>query len=156
MPLAEKIRKLRMKHDLSLSDVAQVVGVQKSTVQRWEKNGIKSIKQDKLVLLAKALRTSVAYLTDQTKDASAPPGIPYEDAQFLRHATTRLAVRVMLHLNGYEFVTEDGVDLACKDGACIRLTPKSEKMIARKLQEYTDFIVGPLLEAYQQDEENMA
>lgn len=157
MSFAEKIKKLRMKHDLSLEDVAQQVGVQRSTVQRWEKGGIKSIKQDKLVLLAKALRTSVAFLMDQTQDSSTPPGQPRSEAALLQQASPKLVVRMLLRLNGYSFTTEDDVEFAVKDDACIRLTPKNEKAVARKLMDYAEFIVGPILESYRQDEtEDMA
>lgn len=62
MELKEKIRLLRKDLHLTLEDVAKIVGVGKSTVRKWETGEIDNMKLDKIALLAKALKTSPAYL----------------------------------------------------------------------------------------------
>ena len=60
--LSQKIYQLRKHHDLTLEEVAEVVGVGKSTVRKWETGMIANMRRDKIGLLAKALHTSPAYL----------------------------------------------------------------------------------------------
>ena len=76
--LSAKIKLLRKEKGLTLEQVASVVGVQKSTVRKWETGMITSMKQDKIANLAKALGTTTAYLMDmETKEDAdaklAPP-----------------------------------------------------------------------------------
>ena len=60
--MSQKIYELRKQHGLTLEQVADVVGVGKSTVRKWETGMIANMKRDKIALLAKALHTSPAYL----------------------------------------------------------------------------------------------
>lgn len=60
--LKDLIRAQRAKCGRTLEEIAKEVGVSKATVQRWESGEIKDMRRDKLVLLAKALRTTPAYL----------------------------------------------------------------------------------------------
>ena len=60
--LSEKIRYLRDKHGLTLEQVAQQVGVGKSTVRKWETGIIANMRRDKIEKLATALHTSPGYL----------------------------------------------------------------------------------------------
>ena len=54
----------------TLDEVAQIVGVSKTTVQRWESGNIKNIKFDKIENLAKALETTPEYLMGVETDAN--------------------------------------------------------------------------------------
>lgn len=47
---------------MTLEQVADIVGVGKSTVRKWETGMIANMKRDKIALLAKALGTTPAYL----------------------------------------------------------------------------------------------
>lgn len=72
----ERIKKLRIEHDLSMQELADRVGVAKSTVFRWE-NGetpLEAAGNARVTRLADVLGTSVPYLKGQTDDqrASAP------------------------------------------------------------------------------------
>lgn len=58
MELKDRIKNLRLEHDLTLDDVAKVVGVSRQTIQRYESGVISNIPSDKIELLAKALNTS--------------------------------------------------------------------------------------------------
>jgi transcriptional regulator with XRE-family HTH domain len=60
--MALKIKELRKSKGMTLEQVANVVGVGKSTVRKWETGLIANMKRDKIALLAKALSTTPAYL----------------------------------------------------------------------------------------------
>ena len=60
--MAKKIKDLRLEKGLTLEQVANVVGVGKSTVRKWETGMIANMKRDKIASLAKALGTTPAYL----------------------------------------------------------------------------------------------
>ena len=60
--LSKKIKELRLSHGMTLEEVANIVGVGKSTVRKWETGAIANMKRDKIALLAKALSTTPAYL----------------------------------------------------------------------------------------------
>lgn len=60
--LSRKIRELRLAKGMTLEQVADIVGVGKSTVRKWETGMIANMKRDKIALLAKALSTTPAYL----------------------------------------------------------------------------------------------
>ena len=54
MKINEKIRSLRKQKDMTLEDVAKLVGVSRQTIQRYESGVISNIPYDNIVLLAKA------------------------------------------------------------------------------------------------------
>ena len=60
--LSVKIKRLRLEKEMTLEQVADIVGVGKSTVRKWETGMIANMKRDKIALLAKALGTTPAYL----------------------------------------------------------------------------------------------
>lgn len=75
--LSRKIKQLRLAKDMTLEEVATIVGVGKSTVRKWETGMIANMKRDKIALLAKALDTTPAYLMGWKEDEQqTPPGEP--------------------------------------------------------------------------------
>ena len=60
--MAKRIKELRTAKGLTLEQVADVVGVGKSTVRKWETGMIANMRRDKIASLAKALGTTPAYL----------------------------------------------------------------------------------------------
>ena len=60
--MSRKIKRLRLAKKMTLEQVADIVGVGKSTVRKWETGMIANMKRDKIALLAKALSTTPAYL----------------------------------------------------------------------------------------------
>jgi transcriptional regulator with XRE-family HTH domain len=66
--MAQRIKALRREKGLTLEQVAEVVGVGKSTVRKWETGMIANMKRDKIADLAKALGTTPAYLMGWEKD----------------------------------------------------------------------------------------
>lgn len=60
--MAQRIKNLRLEKRLTLEQVANVVGVGKSTVRKWETGIIANMKRDKIAILAEALGTTPEYL----------------------------------------------------------------------------------------------
>lgn len=81
MDMARKIKALRQEQGLTLDQVAQVVGVGKSTVRKWETGMIANMKRDKIAALAKALHTTPAYLMgwDDSKEEEKTSSPSKED-----------------------------------------------------------------------------
>lgn len=73
--MAQKIKTLRQEKGLTLEQVADVVGVGKSTVRKWENGIIANMRRDKIAGLAKALGTTPEYLMgwDEKKDSPTEP-----------------------------------------------------------------------------------
>ena len=74
--MAQRIKALRQEKGLTLEQVAEVVGVGKSTVRKWETGMIANMRRDKIADLAKALGTTPAYLMgweeEDTKQEVSP------------------------------------------------------------------------------------
>ena len=68
--LSKKICCLRKKNNMTLEQVADIVGVGKSTVRKWETGMIANMRRDKIALLAKALHTTPAYLMGWDESSS--------------------------------------------------------------------------------------
>ena len=66
--MAQRIKELRREKGLTLEQVADIVGVGKSTVRKWETGMIANMKRDKISSLAKALGTTPAYLMGWKED----------------------------------------------------------------------------------------
>lgn len=77
MEFNEKIKQLRLSHNMTFEDVARVVGVGKSTVRKWETGDIANMRRDKIAKLAEALHTTPAYLMGWTDEPYMLP-VPSE------------------------------------------------------------------------------
>ena len=66
--MSRKIKQLRIERNMTLEQVASIVGVGKSTVRKWETGMIANMKRDKIALLAVALGTTPAYLMGWKED----------------------------------------------------------------------------------------
>jgi transcriptional regulator with XRE-family HTH domain len=75
--MAQRIKTLRQEKGLTLEQVADVVGVGKSTVRKWETGMIANMKRDKIASLAKALGTTPEYLMgwDDQKNSPSEPSL---------------------------------------------------------------------------------
>lgn len=62
MNIGDRIRLRRNQLDKTLEEVGKIVGVTRATIQRYENGNIQNIPSDKIELLAKALKTTPAYL----------------------------------------------------------------------------------------------
>ena len=82
--LSRKIKQLRLERDMTLEQVATIVGVGKSTVRKWETGMIANMKRDKISLLATALGTTPAYLMgwkEDTKTATSPEALKLTEGE---------------------------------------------------------------------------
>lgn len=70
--MSRKIKELRLAKGMTLEQVANIVGVGKSTVRKWETGMIANMKRDKIALLAQALSTTPAYLMGWFEEETRP------------------------------------------------------------------------------------
>lgn len=68
MNVSEKIKNRRTELGLTLNQVGQAIGVNQSTVKRWEDGDIKSLKMDKLPALCRVLLVEPEYLLGLRED----------------------------------------------------------------------------------------
>lgn len=73
LDMAKRIKELRLSLNLTLEEVANQVGVGKSTVRKWETGMIANMKRDKIAALAKALHTTPTYLMGWSDEPELPP-----------------------------------------------------------------------------------
>lgn len=62
MEFKDKIKTLRLSRNLTMDELAKMVGVSTPTIQRYESGEIKNVRRDKIYNLSKALGTTPAYL----------------------------------------------------------------------------------------------
>ena len=62
MTIGERIRKKRDEHDMTLEDIAKLIGVSRQTMSRYETGAIKGVPSDKIELIAKVLGSTPGYL----------------------------------------------------------------------------------------------
>lgn len=79
--MAQRIKALRKEKGLTLEQVAQIVGVGKSTVRKWETGIIANMKRDKIALLAKALGTTPEYLMGWDEKESSPTELQLSEGE---------------------------------------------------------------------------
>ena len=62
MEFKDKIKTLRLSRNLTMDELAKMVGVSTPTIQRYESGEIKNVRRDKIYNLSKALGTTPAHL----------------------------------------------------------------------------------------------
>ncbi len=68
MKTGEKIHKLRIQNKLTLKKLGDMVGVERSTVAKWESGIITNMKRDKILKVSEVLGTTPAYLMGWDED----------------------------------------------------------------------------------------
>ena len=82
--MAQRLKQLRQDRGLTLEQVAEVVGVGKSTVRKWETGMIANMRRDKIADLAKALGTTPAYLMgwkEEEDKKDSPNDLPITEGE---------------------------------------------------------------------------
>jgi len=81
MAIKDNIKKKRLALEMTLDDVAKVVGVTRQTILKYENGIISNIPSDKIELLAIALHTTPAVLMGWEENKKSPTdiGIPVGD-----------------------------------------------------------------------------
>ncbi|GAA4294176.1 helix-turn-helix transcriptional regulator [Anaerocolumna aminovalerica] len=62
MEFKDKIKNRRLELNMTMDELAKIVGVSTPTIQRYESGEIKNVRRDKIKLLADALQCSPSYL----------------------------------------------------------------------------------------------
>lgn len=83
-----RIRARREAQGLTLQQIAQKIGVDKSTVQRYENDAIAAVKQPVIAAIASALSTTADYLLCKTDDP-APTEIGMDDFTYALYNESR-------------------------------------------------------------------
>lgn len=78
--MAQRISQLRRDRGMTLEQVADRVGVGKSTVRKWETGLIANMRRDKIAALAAALGTTPGYLMGWEEDP-APDQSPLTEGE---------------------------------------------------------------------------
>lgn len=83
MTIGARIKELRLKNNMMQVDLAKAVNSSKQTIYKYENDIVTNIPYDKIILLAKALNTTTAYLMGWEDEIPAYPGImPVEKKRF--------------------------------------------------------------------------
>lgn len=132
--LSAKIRDLRAKHGLTLEQVAQQVGVGRSTVRKWETGMIANMRRDKIEKLATALHTSPGYLMGWEDETDIPSSLP---ANVIPMPTMKKIPLIGSIACGAPILAEehieDFVDLPAHIKADFSLTCKGDSMINARI-----------------------
>lgn len=73
MDTGEKIKALRLQHNMTLEELGKKVGVGKSTVRKWETGAIANMGRDKIAKLSEVFGVSPTYLIAKSSSSSAIP-----------------------------------------------------------------------------------
>ncbi len=121
MGLCENIKAQRLSLDMTLEEVAKIVGVTRQTILKYENGIISNIPSDKIELLAQALHTSPAYLMGWADD-------PAVDGDGVEVSTD-----VMLISHGKKpTVKDDG--LSDMERLFLSLTPERREEVLRYME----------------------
>ena len=96
MRVGERIKSSRKEIGLSAEQVAKELGVSPATVYRYESNDIMNMRIDKLEPIAKALRTTPAYLMGWEDDKKENP--PAESQRILESVNSSENIDLLLHI----------------------------------------------------------
>ena len=96
MRVGERIKSRRKEIGLSAEQVAKELGVSPATVSRYESNDIMNMRIDKLEPIAKALRTTPAYLMGWEDDKKENP--PAESQRILESVNSSENIDLLLHI----------------------------------------------------------
>ena len=96
---AEKIKELRLTRGLTLEQVANEVGVGKSTVRKWETGMIANMRNDKIKALAKTLGTTPEYLMGWEDAEKEHTPADQELSEMLETLRTREDMRMLFKLS---------------------------------------------------------
>lgn len=149
MALKDNIKHKRKEHDLTLEEVAKVVGVTRQTVQKYESGVVSNIPSDKIELLAEVLRCTPAYLMgwedEETSDILSVPGFepPPKTYKVPRLGTIACGLPILAEENheGYDEVPDDircDFTLKCKGDSMIDLRIRDGDVVYIRKQSDVD------------------
>lgn len=110
MGLKENIKMLRTQKNMTLEDLAKIVGVSRQTIQRYESGVIGNIPSDKIELIAKALNTSPADLMGWGDDDIEEP-IDIQQDKSIDEIINMLPGRIAKHTYTYSKLNDGNKSL---------------------------------------------
>lgn len=132
--IIERIKERRTELEYSFQDLADLTGMSKSTLQRYETGGIKNIPLDKLKILAKGLKVSPEWVMGwELQEAQADqddflmPVRYKKQIPILGRISAGLPAMAIQNIEGYENVEDEGLDYG--------LIVKGDSMIGARIFE---------------------
>lgn len=154
--LGNRMAQLRQQNGLSMEDLATKVGVNRSTIFKWEHGGIKieNASNKHVHALAKALNTSIAYLKGETDDSSPEMdedrllriGQAYLQKVLMQYnEQTQNALDILASQLGYniDYDSEGNVTLRHGDKH-VPVTQKDVEELSTQLRSYAAFLLKQL------------
>ena len=59
---SKRIKELRLKHNLTMEKLSEMIGVSKSTIAKWENGYVDNMRQDNIMKLSKIFNVTPAYI----------------------------------------------------------------------------------------------
>ena len=112
----------RRELNLTLEEIASVVGVSKSTVKKWEAGYIKNMRRDKINKLAKVLNVSPLEILN----IGPPSQISQLPTSFLNESLTQKLDDILLEAFGKK--TDDSFALVIKDNKIFLANSQSSQL----------------------------
>ena len=81
MTLGEKIRDLRIKNNMTMDDLARLLGVQRSAVNKYEKGIVTNLRRSTIADLARIFQVSPCYFLED--DSSLTETTSHEESRLL-------------------------------------------------------------------------
>lgn len=97
--LNERIHDMRLKRNKTLKEVAEAIGIQEATLQRYESGAIKNIPHEKITAIAKYLNCAPAYLMGWQDDLNNDSELHSELIRLINHLTDEQARSALDYLN---------------------------------------------------------
>lgn len=97
--LNTRIQKMRKRRNKTLKEVAEAIGVQEATLQRYESGVIKNIPHEKISAIAKFLKCSPAYLMGWQDDFNDTEPIHAELIDLINSLTTEQAREALNYID---------------------------------------------------------
>lgn len=76
--VAKRLKELRAKSNLTMEQVADKIGVSKSTIAKWENGYVANMKRDKIAALAKLYKVPPLYVSGYVEDDISEEEYKYE------------------------------------------------------------------------------
>ncbi len=83
MEFKDKIKNRRWELNMTMDELAKIVGVSTPTIQRYESGEIKNVRRDKIKLLADALQCSPSYLMGWDENPREQPQLSKSEEEHL-------------------------------------------------------------------------
>lgn len=88
MAIKERLKQRRLELNMTLEDVAKIVGITRQTVQKYESGVVSNIPSDKIEDLAKALKTTPAYIMGWENQSEKNPYSKFPSPNITEDYTT--------------------------------------------------------------------